>query len=392
MSLPTELWTKVLGYLDVKSLQQLHLSCPRFHDICEQQTEGFWHSKVKEAVPWHETFQAEEESDFWLKTALGYGTNTDAFDTSSLFVAQFKKDTSAGYSEEGLLNPTITWHAEENSVLSLDLRSMDHKILEMPYLGNNASVSHYYAGIDPPSAVYWKTTAFGGGILGLYTEGHVSEMTFPDHRKLIIYRMEYGSKPHELVVLFQSLDSDTDKLFAYFPCFERKEMVFLGVLNHVDRTVEVRLCHGRVLYPSEAGITMAEILCDTEEHSRITTTIIPHQGKMCFSFGRYALVYGNILSTPMTLPVEIFDFDCCYWLIDVVQRRLLKSRDGAKYYMNALGNSGPVILQGTDLFLGLITNERRVFAADLHSHIQLIQRVITKEQIRWWFGADATTE
>ncbi|KAG5361966.1 hypothetical protein CJU90_3437 [Yarrowia sp. C11] len=226
----------------------------------------------------------------------------------------------------------------------------------------------------------------GVGVIGKQAEGHSIELEFPDPENLLLYRIEYGNHSHEVVLLFQNLTDVSDMLFAYFPCFERKKFIFLGALNHVDRSVEVRLAQGRVVLPCKSGITVMEAFHDTEESSYTETYVLPYQGRLCFAFGRYVLVYGSTSTTPNTLPVEIFDSDCCYWLLDVVGRRVLKSRDGADFSLNALGGVGPVILEGNSLFLGLLTDSGRSFSANLHSHIQLIHRVITDEQIALWFG------
>ncbi|KAG5367182.1 hypothetical protein CJU89_1635 [Yarrowia sp. B02] len=223
-------------------------------------------------------------------------------------------------------------------------------------------------------------------MVGKTCKGESVELEFPDPENLMLYKIEYGNSSHEVVLLFQNVSTISNVLLAYFPCFERKKFIFLGALNHVDRTVEVRIAQGRLVYPCEKGIVVKEAIYDTEEPSYTETMVLPYQGRLCFSLGKYVLVYGSTESTPDTLPVEIFDHYCCYWMIDVAERRVLKSRDRADFSLNALGAAGPVILEGSSLFLGLMTDSNRCFSANLHSHIQLIQRVLTDEQINLWFG------
>lgn len=302
-------------------------------------------------------------------------------------MAQFKQDTKTGYSHSGLLNPEIAWVTENDSVLLLDLTTMEYETRPKPDLDPSIPSFHsYFSAMEKDVCIYTYMDNRGVGIVGKSAQGESIEMEFPEPDKFLLYRIEYGNHSHEVVMLFQNLDEMSDKLFAYFPCFERQKVIFLGALNHVDRTVEVRLAQGRVVFPCKDGIKVVEAVYDTEKPWKTEICVLPHQGRMCFAFGKYVLVYGCPLTTPDMLPVEIFDFDCCYWLIDVSGRRVLKSREGAKFFMNALGASGPVILEGNSLFLGLITNSERRFTANLHSHIQLIQRIITEEQIKLWFG------
>lgn len=388
--LPAELWTTILGYVDLKSLQQLHGSCNVFRDVCEDQPEVFWHETMKSAVPWHRTFQEDGSSDFWLKTAVSFGTQTSKFEEGELYVGQFKRHAREGYSQKGLLNPEIVWETENESVLRLDLTSMTYETHPKPDVNPEIPSVHLYSSAhETDVSILTYMNRRGVGVVGKLSEGHTIELEFPDPDDLLLYRIEYGNHHHEAVLLFQHLDDMSDMLMAYFPCFERRELIPLGALNHVDRTVEVRLAQGRVVLPCSSGITVMEAVHDTEEPSYTETYVLPYQGRMCFALGRYVLVYGSTATTPDTFPVEIFDNDCCYWLLDVAERRVLKSRNGARYSMNALAAVGPVVLEGSNLFLGLFTDSNRRFSANLHSHIQLIQRVITDEQIKLWFGEQA---
>lgn len=387
--LPAELWSNILGYVDLKSLQQLHSSCSVFRDVCVDQPEAFWHDTMKAAVPWHKTIKEDGSSDFWLKTAVSFGTQISRYEEGELYVGLFKNDTRVGYTHAGLLNPEITWQTENGAVFRLDMTSMAYETREKPDTNPEIPFVHTYcSALEKDVCVFTYMSHRGVGMVSMLSKDHSVELEFPDPVNLILYRIEYGHHSHELVLLFQKLDDQSDMLFAYFPCFERKEMIFLGALNHVDRTVDVKFAQGRVVLPCKSGITVMEAMHDTEQPSYTYTYVLHHQGRLCFALGKYVLVYGSTLTTPDTLPVDIFD-DCCYWLLDVAERRVLKSRDGARFSMNALGGVGPVILEGNNLFLGLLTDSRRHFSANLHSHIQLIQGVITEEQITLWFGEQA---